>query len=108
MSVVMCGFQHISITFQWLFWIESKCAREHNTKFKRYHAVIIQSLPENGAHIACKDATALESLFTSLNYHEVVVIRSQNANKRTIKCALRRMSLNKRNDVVVICYTGHG
>eukprot|EP01083_Nonionella_stella_P166910 559533_1 len=24
MSVVMCGFQHISITFQWLFWIESK------------------------------------------------------------------------------------
>eukprot|EP01083_Nonionella_stella_P008897 25776_1 len=85
-----------------------KCAREHNTKFKRYHAVIIQSLPENGAHIACKDATALESLFTSLNYHEVVVIRSQNANKRTIKCALRRMSLNKRNDVVVICYTGHG
>eukprot|EP01083_Nonionella_stella_P292543 994918_1 len=49
-----------------------KCAREHNTKFKRYHAVIIQSLPENGAHIACKDATALESLFTVLNYHEVV------------------------------------
>eukprot|EP01083_Nonionella_stella_P292541 994911_1 len=85
-----------------------KCAREHNTRFKRYHAVIIQFLPENGAHIACKDATALESLFTSLNYHEVVVIRSQNANKRTIKCALRRMSLNKRNDVVVICYTGHG
>eukprot|EP01083_Nonionella_stella_P259847 886703_1 len=25
----MCGFQHISITFQWLFWIESKQRDSH-------------------------------------------------------------------------------
>eukprot|EP01083_Nonionella_stella_P008895 25770_1 len=88
-----------------------KCAREHNTKFKRYHAVIIQAIPErpqNGYNVTCKDATALKSLFESLNYHEIVVIHWQNAKKRTIKRALRRMSLNKKNDVVVICYTGHG
>eukprot|EP01083_Nonionella_stella_P148995 472542_1 len=30
MSVVMCGFQHISITFQWLFWINVEQLEEQH------------------------------------------------------------------------------
>eukprot|EP01083_Nonionella_stella_P270698 916805_1 len=83
------------------------CAREYNEKFKRYHAVIIQTIPENG-NVQCKDANVLKLFFESLNYHSVIVIKPNKASKKNIENVLKKMSLNNKNDVVVICYSGHG
>lgn len=83
------------------------CARKHNDNFKKYHALIIQSIDETG-NTKCKDALKLEQLFKKLNYHSVHVLKEQNATKRKIMKKLRHLASKNKNDVIVIVYSGHG
>eukprot|EP01084_Bolivina_argentea_P022429 41680_1 len=82
-----------------------KCARTYVEKFKRYHAIIIETLPENVKYND-QDVNALTSLFESLNYHTIAVMKNNDANKANITKTLKRIATHNTNDAVVICYLG--
>eukprot|EP01084_Bolivina_argentea_P027733 51524_1 len=79
------------------------CARKNSAKLVRYHALIIRALNSNN-----KDAEELNKMFIKLNYHQVITLEGNAATKQNIHTALQKLSVQDENDVIVICYSGHG
>eukprot|EP01084_Bolivina_argentea_P298165 513772_1 len=88
------------------------CARIYSKRLKRYHAFIIfdsNGFKRQDSKSEFKDGDILYDLFkNTLGYHSVKMLKDNQITKNNIFSYLRKLSIKDDNDVIVICYSGHG